>query len=192
MRTLSLLALGIVLLAPAARAQSTTPAAAQTPARTASAGRQALVRAQAAYVARNFDEALTAFREAATHAPERAEALLGVGYTLSQRGDREGAVSAFREALQLSIAAQEVLPRVRALQAIANTFEGAGRWDEALTAWQEYVDFAERHPSYGTAAYGRSRIETIRDRQDLEHRYAPVRARIEERRSSNGRSAPSR
>jgi tetratricopeptide (TPR) repeat protein len=191
MRTVSL-ALALVLAASTAHAQTAPPATASADAgaptpRSASPGRQAIVRGEAAYIARNWDAALAAFREAAQQPGERTEALLDVGYTLAQRGDREGAIGSFREAIQAAIATNDAANRVRALQAIANTLEAAGRWSDAVVAWQDYVNFAEANPSISNAAYARARIEAIRRRDELEQRSAQVRARIEERRRQNAR-----
>src|SRR5215207_6882588 len=63
--------------------------------RAASPGRLAIVRAQTAYLARDYDAALAAYREAQRQTPERAEGTLGTGYVLAARNDAPGALAAF-------------------------------------------------------------------------------------------------
>jgi tetratricopeptide (TPR) repeat protein len=156
----------------------------------ASAARLSIVRGSTAYVAHNYDEALTAFREVPASEPEYGEALLDVGYTLNSRNDHPGAISAFRDALQHAVSANDDWNRARALQAIANTYEVTHQWNDALTAWQEYISFAEAHANVASAANGRQRVDTIHTAQQLAERYAPVRQRIEERRRHNASAAP--
>lgn len=204
MRSLTVYTVALTLATAPVMAQTTGAAPARAPGnnntpartRTASAARQALARAQAAYVARDYEAALAAFREASRPADatptERCEAALGVGYTLFQRGDRDGALGAFREALQISIANNDPLNRSRALQAIASLHEAAGRWNEAATAWQDYIGFAEANPSVASAANGRARLQAIRQREEVERQAATVRARIEERQRQNARGPQAR
>lgn len=192
------------LVAPAALAQGRTQGSVQPQAqgapsqsqgsgvqnrgnRSASPARQAIARGQAAYVARNFDEAMSAFQEALTSEAERPEATLDVGYTQQARGDHDAALSSYREAERLAAAANDHWTRARAMQAIANLLEARGRWDEASTAWQEFATFADRHTEVANAAFARARVEAIRQRAALNDRYAVVRQRIEERRRANAR-----
>jgi tetratricopeptide (TPR) repeat protein len=156
----------------------------------ATPARLAIVRGGTAYVAHNYDAAMSAFREVPSSEPEYGEAILDVGYTLNARNDHDGALAAFREALQRSVTANDDWNRARALQAIANTYEVTHAWNDALTAWQEFVSFAESHSNVATAAIGRQRIDAIHTDQQLVERYAPVRQRIEERRRHNASAAP--
>jgi hypothetical protein len=65
--------------------------------------------------------------------------------------------------------------------------EAAKRWNDAVTAWNEWIAFVNGHPSIGNAANGRARIDAIHHRDELEQQYAPVRQRIEQRRQQNAR-----
>ncbi len=163
----------------------TGSSAAPTPGHAATPARLAIVRGQQAYVAHRYDEALAAFREAQGNADQRVEATLNIGYTLAARNEREAAITAFREAISYCTAADDALNRTRALQAIANTYEAMGNVEQSLAAWQDYLGFAEAHPTLATAATARARIEALHQRQQADTRDALVRTRIEERARRN-------
>lgn len=155
----------------------------------AAPGVQALARGNAAYVARDWAAALTAFREAQQHAEQRVQAMLGAAHCLAQQGNADGALAGFREAAGAS-AGQSVLPgdRLRALQAVAIQLEAMTRWSEALTAWQEWVTFADAHPTVANPAVGRARVQAIQARDERERTESQVRARTEERRRHNAQN----
>jgi tetratricopeptide (TPR) repeat protein len=169
----------------AAAAASSASSASPAPGRTASPARLALVRGQQAYVAHRYDEALAAFREAQGAADERVEATLDIGYTQAARNEREAAIATFREAISFCTAADDAINRTRALQAIANTYEAMGNIEQSLAAWQDYLSFAEAHPTLANAAVARARIDALHQRQQADTRDAQVRQRIEERRRRN-------
>ncbi len=174
-------------------ASSARPAASGSPApgtRSATPARLTLVRGQQAYVAHRYDEALSAFREAASAADQRTEATLGIGYALAARNEREAAITTFREVISFSTAAEDHNNRTRALQAIANTYEAMGNLEQALAAWTEYLNFAEAHPTNATSATARARIDAIHTRQQNDTRDAQVRQRIDERRRRNASAQP--
>ncbi len=169
-----------------------TGGAARTPARQPSPGRQAINRGNTAFVARDYGTALTAFRDGATHDDERAESSLGIAYTQLAQGDRDAALTTFRDIARTTTAPTQALHHLRALQAIGNTLETLRRWDDARTAWQEFVSYAEAHPDIGSAANGRARVEAIERRAALDTQFQPVRQRIEERRRINATAPPAR
>jgi tetratricopeptide (TPR) repeat protein len=158
-------------------------------ARMAPPGVQALARGNAAYVARDWAAATTAFREAQQHAEQRVQALLGVAHCLAQQGNAEGALAAFREAATASNGAN-VSPsdRARALQAVATQLEAMTRWSDALAAWQEWVTYADAHPTVCNPAVGRARVQAIQARDERERAESQVRTRIEERRRRNAQN----
>jgi hypothetical protein len=172
-----------------ARPSSNPDAGAPSGTRTATPGQQALMRGNTAYASRDWAAALTAFREAQGHAEQRVQATLGVGHCLAQQGNAEGALGAFREAATASAqpSAQPV-DRVRALQAVATQLEAMGRWADALGVWQEWVTYAEAHPTVSNPAIGRARVQAIQARDERERVESQVRARIEERRRRNAQN----
>ena len=151
----------------------------------------AIVRAQAAYTGHDLDGAIVAYREAAQQEVERAEGILGVGYVLAARNDTDGALAAFRQAAQAAATVHNDLTKLRALRAIANLYETQHRWNDAITAWQEWVAFVTVYPTLGNVTHGRARITAIQARGDLYDRYAPVRQRIEQRQHQNARGPQS-
>lgn len=164
----------------------TPPAAGATNTHTATPGRQALSRANAAYVARDWAAALGAFREAQQHSAERVEATLGVGFVMAQQNNAEGALTAFREAVSLT-AGQDALAldRVRALQSVSMQYEAIGRWSDALAGWQAFVTYAQAHPTVANPAIGQARVLAVQAREQRERLDGQVRTRIEERRARN-------
>jgi hypothetical protein len=177
-------------LSPApASAQARADAGAPSGTRMAPPGQQALMRANTAYAARDWVAALTAFREAQGHAEQRVQATLGVGHCLAQQGNAEGALTAFREAGTASAQASAApIDRVRALQAIATQLEAMGRWADALTAWTEWVTYADAHPTVSNPAIGRARVQAIQARDERDRTESQVRARTEERRRRNAQA----
>lgn len=180
--------IGSALVAPSAMAQARAAdaGAPSSGTRLAPPGMQALARGNAAYVARDWAAAMTAFREAQGHAEQRVQAMLGVAHCMAQQGNADGALAAFREAAAAS-AQQNVVAsdRVRALQSVAIQLEAMGRWSDALAAWQEWVTFAEAHATVANPAIGRARVQAIQARDERERAESQVRARIEERRRRN-------
>lgn len=192
--SLVLSTLGIAATSNTANAQArpTPPATADagvTGTRTAPPGMAALARANAAFAARDWAAALNAFREAQQHQEQRVEATLGVGSTLAQQQNADGALASYREAVDLTAGASAVpLSRVRALQALASHLEAMARWADALAAWNEFVTYAEAHPTVANAGIGRARVQAIQARDERERADSQVRARIEERRRRNAQS----
>ncbi len=152
----------------------------------ATPGAIALARANAAFAARDWAAALTAFQDAKQHQEQRVEATIGVGSTLAQQSNAEGALGSYREAVSLTAGANSPpMSRVRALQMVATQLEAMARWADALSAWNEFVVFAEAHPTVANATIGRTRVQAIQARDERERSDAQVRQRIEERRRRN-------
>jgi tetratricopeptide (TPR) repeat protein len=188
-------AIVLALVFVGSNAQAQTPPASSSrsaPATTADAGtvanahaptpfQVAINRGVEAYRRREYDAAVTAFREAAGVDARSALPQLYLGYVANARGDAATALGAYREALRLAIAANDDLNHARALAAIAAAQESATRWSDARTAWQESSAFGDTHAQVSQPVIGRSRVEAIGRRETLAQEYQPVHDRIEER-----------
>jgi tetratricopeptide (TPR) repeat protein len=176
---------GTVLAQATARAAQSADAGVAN-AHSATPGMAALARGNAAFAARDWAAALTAFREAQGHQEQRVEATLGVGSTLAQQSNADGALASYREAMSLTAGADAPpMARVRALQMVATQLEALARWADALAAWNEFVTYAAAHPTVANAEIGRARVQAIQARDERERSDAQVRQRIEERRRRN-------
>ncbi len=149
----------------------------------------ALARGADAYHRRDYDTAMTAFREASTLDSQSPTPRLYIGYLQATRGDATGAMANFREALRLATVANDDQARARALTAVAILHEAQGRWDDARLAWQDDVAFADAHPPIAYPATARARMDAIQARAALDQQYAPVRQRIADRLRANASGA---
>lgn len=106
-------------------------------------------------------------------------------------GELDEALNGFRRAAELG--QSEPRWRGRALQGIADTLERMeGRLEDARTAWQEYVRFADANSVVTFPQLGRARVSAIDLMLEQEHAYVQVRERIAERERENARGAPAR
>lgn len=174
--------------APAAQpaAQATAPAAGAS---RATPFQAAMQRGVTAYQQSNWEAAATAFREAAGLDARSAQPALYLGYVARARNDAPTAMAQFREAQRIAMAEGDDASRARAMAAVADLEERAGRWDEARAGWQAYTVFADGHASVSFPAVGRGRIEAINRRAALATEYEPVRTRIAERLARNASGA---
>ncbi len=193
-----LLALPSVALAQTPAAQPTATAAQPTATAALPAARRgvtpytrAILDGIEAHRRRDWDGAMNHFRQAATLEPRSAEPTLYMGFTAAARGEAATALGSFREAARVATAADNHRDRARALAAIATLHETQARWDDAVTAWQEYVTFADAHADVTYGAVGRARVDAIRRRASMDQSYEAVRHRIAERQRLNASGANS-
>lgn len=180
--------LALACLAPATALSQDAPAA---PPRAASPYEQSLRRGAEAFSRREFDAAMTAFRDAAQRDPRSAVPWLRMAAVSRGRGEAATALGNFREALRLATetGAGADADRARALTGVAELDEAQGLWREAIGAWGVVAGFADAHAGVASPAVARARIEAIRRREALDREYAPVRERIAERLRVNAAGA---
>jgi tetratricopeptide (TPR) repeat protein len=190
------LILGLAWLSPAAALaqnappRATAPAPApSTPARGPSPFDASLHRGAEAFARRDFDAAMTAFRDAVQRDPRSPTPWLRMAAVARARNDAATAMGNYREALRLAIEASADADRARALIGIADLDEAQGLWREAIGAWGVVAEFADAHARVTSPAVPRARIEAIRQRDSLDREYAPVRERIAERLRVNAAGA---
>ena len=103
-------------------------------------------------------------------------------------GNLEDALSGFRRAAELG--GEHPRWKGRALQGVAETLERMeGRLEEARTAWQEYVRFADSNATVTFPQMGRARVSAIDQVLEQENAYQRVRERIAERERENARES---
>jgi tetratricopeptide (TPR) repeat protein len=187
--------LGLVLLAAGAAGAQTsrgqadwgqeagtaaTAAPAPPPSRTPPAW-EAVQRGHRAFLARDFDTALAAYREAAMSTPPLPIAHYFIGCALRAKQQFDEAIESFRTAARLAGDTDPGL-RAKALFNVAMTLELKNTYPQAREAWQEYKAFCTTHAAiacFPAVADGRIAQMTIIDQ--LEQAYAAVRQRIADR-----------
>jgi len=134
----------------------------------------------AAYVAKDWDGAIAAYRDAIGKEASKPLAHYLLGETFVASGKLDDADKAWQEALKVATGDDPVHAKV--LFVIADLRERQGKWDEAAAAWKEYGGFVASHPkANGYAATATERDKVITTHKDLATKYAEVKKRIEMR-----------
>lgn len=130
-------------------------------------------------VARDFDGALAAFRQAVQITGSEPRAFYYMGETQRVRGELTDALEMFRTAARLASASTDAGMQARALQGIAETLERMeGKRNDARTAWTEYMHFTDQQQGVGFPDLARARIQALDTMRELDETYADVRERI--------------
>jgi len=167
------------------QAPATPPAHGQTPAQ------EALASGLAKLAAHDFDGAAAAFQQASASDPGNPAVLYYLGETARMKGTMQEAVENFRQAARLASSGADARWQARGLQGVAETLERIeGRRDDARTAWNEYLHFAEGHSDVANADYARARIQAIDVVAEQDNAYADVRERIAQRERYNREHPP--
>jgi len=139
-----------------------------------------LQKGNAAYVARDFQGAIAAYREAIQ---EDAKDPLGyylLGEAQLAAGNIAEAEASWQTGLRSVGSAENV--QAKLLFVMADLRERQGKWADAKKAWDEYAQFLSTHPgAKGYAATATERNKAIDTHNDLETKYAAVKQRIEQR-----------
>lgn len=124
--------------------------------------------------------AMAAFRDAIGLDATRPQAPYYLAAANRVAGNLEEALTGFQRAAEL--AEQSPRWRGRALQAVAATLERiSGRIEDARTAWQAYVRFADSNATVTHPQLGRARIQALDVMNEQEQAYVAVRERIAQR-----------
>lgn len=134
----------------------------------------------AAYLAKDWDGAAAAYREAIGKEASKPLAHYLLGETLVAAGKLDEADKAWQEALKA--AANDDPMRAKVLFVVADLRERQGKFDEAAAAWKEYGGFvSSREKANGYAATATEREKVITTHKDLAVKYGEVKKRIEQR-----------
>jgi tetratricopeptide (TPR) repeat protein len=141
---------------------------------------ETLKKGQDLYVARDFDGAIAAFREAIAKEPQNALGHYRMGEAQRAKGDLQEAEVAWVAALRY--VGNDLPLRAKILFVLADLRERQKSWDDAKERWTAYEQFAQQNPGVrtfpATAAERKKRIETWKK---LLEDYAAVKKRIEQR-----------
>jgi tetratricopeptide (TPR) repeat protein len=126
--------------------------------------------------------ATEAFEQAVALDGERPQAPYFLAEVQRLGGNLEPALEGFRRAAELAAGAEAPRWQARALQAVAMTLERMeGRIEDARSAWQEYIRFADAHQTVSHPQLGRARVQAVDMMNEQERVYVEVRERIAER-----------
>jgi tetratricopeptide (TPR) repeat protein len=182
--------------APAAPADPTpapTPAPAATPAATAPSPPaspmkkdprgpfwDALNKGDAAYIARDFDAAIKAYREAIEKESQNALGHYRLGEAQLAKGDMNEAELSWQSGLRF--AGKDEKLRAKLLFVLADLHERQKNYDEATARWKEYEKHAQSQPSVRTfPATAVERQKRITAWKQISTDSAAVKERIEKR-----------
>ncbi|MES1178139.1 MAG: tetratricopeptide repeat protein [Myxococcales bacterium] len=176
----------------AALAAAQPPSAATTAAKAAPAGTvrkdprgikgispfwEAINKGDSAFIARDFDGALVAYKDAITKAPQNALGHYRAGEAQIAKGDLHEAEEAFVTGLRFATAPDSAL-KAKLEFALADLRERQKAWDEASVAWTDYETFTTEQ-KVGFPASGSERKRTVEVWKKLSADSAEVKARIQ-------------
>jgi len=145
----------------------------------------AIQRGHRAFLARDFDTALAAYREAAMATPPVPIAHYFIGAAQRAKGRFDEALESFRTVSRLAGDSDPAL-KAKALMNIAWTLEQKQDLAGAREAWLEYKTWCTTHASVaGFPQTADERVAAIERIQQLDRAYAAVRQRIAERAAQN-------
>ena len=169
---------------PAAPADSAKPAPAAVPLKFDAKGKSPyamkIAKGHAAYVARDFQGAIAAYKDAIKDDAADPFAQYFLGEAQLAAGNIAEADASYAAGLRLVGAKDDLHGKL--LFVVADLRERQGKWPDAKKAWDEYAQFLSSHPNAkGYAATATERNKVIDTRVDLETKYAAVKQRIEQR-----------
>jgi tetratricopeptide (TPR) repeat protein len=167
-----------------APADSAKPAPAAVPLKLDPKGKspyaQKVAKGHAAYVARDFQGAIAAYKDAIKDDANDASGHYFLGEAQLAAGNVAEADASFAAGLRVVAAKDDM--RAKLLFVVADLRERQGKWPDAKKAWDEYAQFLSTHPNVkGYAATATERNKVVDTHVDLETKYAAVKQRIEQR-----------
>jgi tetratricopeptide (TPR) repeat protein len=139
-----------------------------------------VMKGHAAYVARDFQGAIAAYKDAIKDDANDPYAHYFLGEAQLAAGNVAEADASFAAGLRVVAAKDDI--HAKLLFVVADLRERQGKWPDAKKAWEEYAQFLSAHPNAkGYAATAAERNKVIDTHVDLETKYAAVKQRIEQR-----------
>jgi tetratricopeptide (TPR) repeat protein len=124
--------------------------------------------ADALWSAGLFDEAEAVYRDAAARTPDSSRARFGVARSLATR-------SQLNDALNEALAAVAISPRDGEIHAaIGDIYERLNRFDEAATAYTNFINLLPNKDRSDKAAWSRAQVRWSLSRLTLTHEMARV------------------
>jgi tetratricopeptide (TPR) repeat protein len=141
---------------------------------------EAIGKGDSAVLARDYDAAISAYREAITKSPQNPLPHYRMAEAQKLRGDLKEAEASYDSALRF--AAQDATMKAKVLFCLADLSERQKDWDQALERWTAYETFAksaEKAKLYPASAADRKK--RILDWKQNSADSAEVKTRIEKR-----------
>jgi tetratricopeptide (TPR) repeat protein len=138
---------------------------------------EAINQGDSALIARDFDGAIAAYKDAITKEPQNALGHYRVGEAQIAKGDLHEAEEAFVTGLRFTNAADPAL-KAKLQFALADLRERQKAWDEASAKWADYETFSTDQ-KVGFPASGSERKRTVEVWKKLSADSAEVKARIQ-------------
>lgn len=149
----------------------------------------AIAKGHAAFMARDYPGAMSAYKEAIAQDGADPASYYFLGEAQIAGGSTVEADGSFAAGLRYAGGKDDW--RAKLLFVIADLRERQGKWPEAKKAWEEYGQFVSTHPNVkGYAATATERVKVVDARVDLDSKYAPVKQRIEQRLKENASIPP--
>ena len=141
--------------------------------------REALNRGDSALLARDFDGAIAAYRDALSKDPQNALGQYRIGEAQIAKGDLKEAEAAFLEGLRL-VPGTDFALKAKLEFAVADLRERQKAYDDAIAKWTEYETFTTEHKeAQGFPATGSERKKVVEAWKKLSADSAEVKARIQ-------------
>jgi len=141
---------------------------------------EALRRGDNSYVARDFDGAIAAYREAITAEPQNALGHYRAGEAQIEKGDLKEAEAAIASGLRF--VGNDSMLKAKLEYVLADLRERQKSYDDASQKWTEYETFTTAQPdAKGYPASGTERKRVVEAWKKLSADSAEVKARIEKR-----------
>jgi tetratricopeptide (TPR) repeat protein len=133
-----------------------------------------------AYIARDYDGAISAYKEAITKEPQNALGHYRIGEAHLAKGDMQEADAAWVAGLRY-VGANHSL-RAKLMFVLADLRERQKSYDDATEAWTKYESFVKEQPqSKGYPASAADRKKRVAEYKKLAVDYAEVKKRIQKR-----------
>jgi tetratricopeptide (TPR) repeat protein len=138
---------------------------------------EAINKGDSALIARDFDGAIAAYKDAITKEPQNALGHYRAGEAQIAKGDLHEAEEAFVTGLRFATATEPAL-KAKLQFALADLRERQKAWDEALAKWADYETFTAEQ-KVGFVGSGSERKRVVDAWKKLSADSAEVKARIE-------------
>lgn len=139
---------------------------------------EAVSKGDAAYIARDFDGAIAAYREAIQSDPQNAMGHYRIGSAHLAKGDLREAEAAWVSALRFST---DNAMKSKVLFVLADLRERQKAWDDAVDRWNAYEQHSSRPEANAYPATPMERKKRIAEWKKVSEEAQAVKARIERR-----------
>jgi tetratricopeptide (TPR) repeat protein len=141
---------------------------------------EAILKGDNAYIARDFDTATSAYKQAIEAKPEDGLGHYRLGAAELAKGNLDAAAKAWQQAIRFSSGDPKL--RAKTEFVLADLEERKKAYDEATARWKQYGDFVKtKADARGYAATATERVKRIDEWKKLSADSAEVKTRIEKR-----------